>query len=171
MTIELETAVSDAQQRRMLISERIAREVRHGDTLGQARITTVASLLNAYRISGSHAALACVIEDLRRRGVAVDCGWTTDGGAPDIRRTGTLTLSIIGNPGAVMAPAEGDPSIAEREPSIEMSVWSQDGEIRDVRRLGDCERQSPSDILWFNIDSGAAPVEVRHAAVGSVARA
>lgn len=151
MEIHDNPVTADAADLRRRVAGRIAWEVRHGHTIGEAKITKVTSLLHAFRVPGSPPKKNHVLEDLRAHGIDVHSGWSLDAGSPEIRRTGVLELSLTQTPTTQAVGPSGDET-------IQLSIWGPGTDPLEECPLPATYAKPPPDhVLWFNIDPPVLP--------------
>lgn len=132
---------------RTKVAAKIAQEVRHGDGLGETKLTKVTSLLHSFKIPGVATRFNEVRKALEDQGLRLGSGWTVDGrpdGSMDVRRTGLLELSVRGEYNST--------DVGYGDPTIQMSKWGAD--LADIEEQALPPYRPPDDdvIHWFNVD-------------------
>jgi hypothetical protein len=151
MTAELDALTVAAEPHRTGVVNRIAVEVRHAHSRGEARLSKVTSLLHAFRSTVSFTTVSQMEESLERAGIRLDSGW------PETHRPGVVRLFVEGSPRSTSSAGDD---------TIQLSVWEQGGGNVDERALPDFRQPADTDVLWFNID----PAPASEASSGALAR-
>ncbi len=127
------------------VASRIAAEVRHGHTRDETKLAKRSSLLHAFHATGSPTGFSGVVTALKEQGVRVDSVWGLEAGAPNIRPTGVLDLSLD------RALPQHPPDV-DRDDTIQMSVWGPGSARSEERSLAGDETPPAGGVLWFNVD-------------------